>query len=195
MTRLQRVSTNFSVNSKKVAKPAFGDRSGDITETFLLAKVPVQMQNELAMAGKHDASMEEIQTFVQRRCQYAQLLPTNSSAQPFNQMSAPQQPAAAPQNSQSQHQQNRETKRKFDGQCRHCCIHGHNLAECRKRLREETQNKPANSNSQFAVQPNQEQQTKPKYNSKLVCQIGGKVGHSASDCYYRNIGIQERSVS
>ena len=105
------------------------------------------MQNELAIAGKHDASMEEIRTFVQRRCQYAHLLPTNSSAQPFNQMSAPQPPAAAPQNSQSQLQQNREKKRNFDDQCRHCGIHGHKWAECRKRLREEYQNKPANSNS------------------------------------------------
>ena len=105
---------------KKVAKQAFGDRSGDITETFLFAKLPVQMQNELAMAGKHDTSMEEFPTIVQRRCQYAQLLPTNSSAQPFNQMSAPQSPATAPQNSQPQPQQNKETKRKLECQCRHC---------------------------------------------------------------------------
>ena len=108
----------FLEKFKKVAKQAFGDRSGEITETFLFAKLPVQMQNELAMAEKHDASLEEIRTFAQRRCQYAQLLPTNSSAQPFNQMSAPQPAATAPQNAQSQPQQNEETKRKFDGQCR-----------------------------------------------------------------------------
>ena len=78
---------------KRVAKQAFGDGSGDMTETLLFTKLPVQMKNELAMAGKHDASMEEIRTFVQRRCQYAQLLPTNSSAQPFNQKNAPQPPA------------------------------------------------------------------------------------------------------
>ena len=53
---------------KKVAKQAFGDRFGNITETFLFAKLPVQWQNELPMAGKHDASMEENRTFVQRRC-------------------------------------------------------------------------------------------------------------------------------
>ena len=117
---------------KKLAKQAFGDRSGDITETFLFAKLPVQMENELAMAGNHDASTEEIRTFVQRRCQYAQLLPIISSAQPFNQISAPQPPAIAPQNSQSQRQRNRDTKRKFDGQCRHCGIHGHMWAEGRK---------------------------------------------------------------
>ena len=126
---------------KKVSKQAFGDRSGDITETFPFAKLPVQMQNELAMAGKHDASMEDIRTFVQCRCQYAQLLPTNSSTQPFKQMSAPQPAATAPQNAQSQPQQNMETKRKFDGQCRHCGIHGHKWAECRKRLREDNQGK------------------------------------------------------
>ena len=195
MTRLQRPSTNFVSKFKKVAKPAFGDRSGDITKTFLFAKLPVQMQNELARAGKHDASMEKIRTFVLRTCQYAQLLSTNSSAQPFNQMSAPQPPTTAPQNSQSQPQQNKETKRKFDGQCRHCGIHGHKWAECRKRLREENQSKPANSNSQPAAQPSQEQQPKPKYNSKLVCQICSKVGHSVRDCYYRNTGTSAyRSV-
>ena len=57
---------DFLNKFKKVAKQA-----SDITETFLFAKLPVQMQNELAMADKHDASMEEIRTFSQRRCQYA----------------------------------------------------------------------------------------------------------------------------
>ena len=92
---------DFLNKFKKVAKQAFGDESSDITETFLFAKLPVQMQNELAMAGKHDASMEEIRTFVQRRCQYAQLIP-NTTPQPFNQISAPQHNAAEPQSSNSQ---------------------------------------------------------------------------------------------
>ena len=70
---------DFLNKHKKDAKQAFGDRSGDKRETFLFAKLPVQMQNELAMAGKHYASMEEVRTFVQRRYQYAQLLPTTSS--------------------------------------------------------------------------------------------------------------------
>ena len=122
---------------KKVAKQAFVDRSSDLTETFLFAKLPVHMLNELAMAGKHDTTMEEIRTFVQRRCQYAKLLPNTTNAQPFNQISAPQPNAATPQTSTAQPQQNRETKRKFDGQCSHCGIHGHKWAECRKRLREE----------------------------------------------------------
>ena len=47
------------------------------------------MQKELAMAGKHDATVELIRTLVQRRCQYAQLLPNTVGAQPFTQMSAP----------------------------------------------------------------------------------------------------------
>ena len=175
---------DFLNKFKKVAKQAFGDKSSDITETFLFAKLPVQMQNELAMAGKHDASMEEIRTFVQRRCQYAQLIP-NTTPQPFNQISAPQHNAAEPQSSNSQPPQNRETKRKFDGQCRHCGITGHKWAECRKRLREEAQNKN-NHNQQQPAQPTNTQDVKPKYNPKLVCQICGKVGHSARDCYYRN---------
>ena len=167
---------------KKVAKQPFGDRSSDITATFLFAKLPVQMQNELAMAGKHDASMKEIRTFVQRRCQYAQLIPNTTNAQPFNQISAPQTNATAPQSSTSQPTQNRETKRKFDGQCRHCGITGHKWAECRKRLREEANNKTANQNMQQPTQSTNNQEIKPKYNAKLVCQICGKVGHSARDC-------------
>ena len=95
---------DFLNNFKKVAKQAFGDRSSDLTEPFLFAKLPVHMQNELAMAGKHDATMEEIRTFVQRRCQYAQLLPNTTSAQPFNQMSAPQSNAATPPTSTAQPQ-------------------------------------------------------------------------------------------
>ena len=113
---------------KKVAKQASGDKSSDITETFLFAKLPVQMPNELAMAGKHDASREEIRTFVQRRCQHAQLIPNTTSAKPFNQISAPQPNVAAPQTSNAQPQQNKETKREFDGQCRHCGLHGHKWA-------------------------------------------------------------------
>ena len=141
------------------------------------------MQNDLAMAGKHDASMEEIRIFVQRRCQYAQLIPNTTNAQPFNQISAPQPNVTTPQTSNVQTQQPRETKRKFDGQCRHCGIHGHKWAECRKRLREEAPTKPQGQNQQ---QPAQPQEIRPKYNAKLVCQICGKVGHSARDCYYRN---------
>ena len=143
---------DFLNKFKKVAKQAFGDKSSDITETFLFAKLPVQMQNELAMAGKHDASMEEIRTFVQRRCQYAQLIPNTTSAQPFNQISAPQPNAATPPTSTAQPQQTRETKRKFDVQCRHCGIHGHKWAECRKRLREEAQAKTANQNPSNQIQ-------------------------------------------
>ena len=97
---------DFLNKFKKVAKQAFGDKSSDITETLLFAKLPVQMQNELAMAGKHDASMKEIRTFVQRRCQYAQLIP-NTTPQPFNQIRAPQHNAAEPQSSNSQPPQNR----------------------------------------------------------------------------------------
>ena len=174
---------DFLNKFKKVAKQAFGDKSSDITETFLFAKLPVQMKNDLAMAGKHDASMEEIRTFVQRRFQYAQLIPNTTNAQPFNQISAPQPNVTTPQTSNVQTQQSRETKRKFDGQCRHCGIHGHKWAECTKRLREEAPTKPQGQNQQ---QPAQPQEIRPKYNAKLVCQICGKVGHSARDCYYRN---------
>ena len=87
-----------------LAEQALGDRSSDITETFLFAKLPVHTQIELAMAGKHDGTMEEIRTFVQRRFQYAQLLPNTASALTFNQMSAPQSSTATPQTSNAQPQ-------------------------------------------------------------------------------------------
>ena len=177
---------DFLNKYKEVAKQAFGDKSSNITKTFLFAKLPVQMQNELAMAGKHDASMEEIRTFVQRRCQYAQLIPNTTSTQPFNQISAPQPNAATPPTSTAQPQQTRGTKRKFDEQCRHCGIHEHKWAECRKRLREEAQAKTATQNTQQPNPATQNPDNRSKFNSKLVCQICGKVGHSARDCYHRN---------
>ena len=165
---------DFLNKYKKVAKQAFEDRSSDIMDTFLFSKLLVQMQNELAMEGKHDAMMEEIRTFVQRRCQYAQLLPVTSSAQPFNQISAPQPHRVTSQTSNSQLQQTMEAKGILDGQCRHCGIHGHKWAECRKRIREENQNKPANQSSQNTAQPNQAQDNKPKHNPNLYAKSVAK---------------------
>ena len=75
---------DFLTKFKKLAKQAYGEKANDIAETFLFAKLPIQIQNELAMAGKHDATSEEIKTFVQRRCQYAQLIPNNAGMQPLN---------------------------------------------------------------------------------------------------------------
>ena len=74
--------TAFLTKFKKTAKQA----NGEIAETFLFAKHPVQIQYEYAMAGKHDATIDEIKTFVQRRCQYAQLIPGTSCLQHLNQM-------------------------------------------------------------------------------------------------------------
>ena len=80
------------------------------------------------MAGKYDASMEEIRTFVQRRCQLDQVLPATSNASPFNQIRQPQLTTLAPQNTNTQTQPNTEVKRKFEGQCCHYGIHGHKWA-------------------------------------------------------------------
>ena len=77
--------STFLANNKKVAEQAYGDKAQETVKTFLFAKLPIQLQNELAIAGKHDASIEEIKTFVQRRWQYAQLLPNQQLLQPFNQ--------------------------------------------------------------------------------------------------------------
>ena len=51
--------TDFLTKFKKTAEQAYGEKASDIAETFLFAKLPVQIQNELAMAGKLDATKEE----------------------------------------------------------------------------------------------------------------------------------------
>ena len=59
------------------------------------------------MAGKHDASMDEIRTFVQRSCRCAQMLPATSNAQSFNKISQPKLTTLAPRNTNTQTQPNR----------------------------------------------------------------------------------------
>ena len=43
---------------KKTAKNAYEEKAIEITERFLIAKLPIQPQNEFAMADKHVASRE-----------------------------------------------------------------------------------------------------------------------------------------
>ena len=50
---------NFLNKFKNVAEQVFDDRSAIIIETLLFAKLPVQRQNELAVAGKHDAKSKK----------------------------------------------------------------------------------------------------------------------------------------
>ena len=74
-----------------------------------------------------------------------------------------------------------ETKR-FEGKCFYCGKQGHRKEDCRERQRDEANgiNKPD------AIQPAKRQnEDKPKYNPKLVCQICGYTGHSARDCRKR----------
>ena len=70
----------------ELAKQAYGDKTNDIAERFLFAELPIQIQNELAVPGKHDATFEDIKTFVQRRCQFALLLCGTSDMQPSHQI-------------------------------------------------------------------------------------------------------------
>ena len=135
----------------KVAKYVFGDRSNGITETFLFAKLHVQMENEFAITGKNDASIEEIRTSLQRRCQYAQLIPTTPSAQPFNHVSETSAEAPARQSTRDQPQQSRDVRQKFVGQCPDCDIQGHKWAKCKKCLREQNQTKSAKPNQQLPL--------------------------------------------
>ena len=61
--------STFLSNYKRIAKQAYRGRAQDIVQTFLFAKLPIQLQTKLAGAGKHNSSIEEIKTFAQRRCQ------------------------------------------------------------------------------------------------------------------------------
>ena len=178
--------STFLANYKKVAKQAYGDKAQEIVQTFLFAKLPIQLQNELAIAGKHDASFEEIKTFVQRRCQYAQLLPNQQLLQPFNQAIQTQEAPSKPVIQKQIEADRPPVKKKFDRNCRYCAIYGHKWAECRKRQPDAAaghNNSQAHRTSE--QQTNTQTKTQPKFNAKLVCQICGYTGHSAKDCRYR----------
>ena len=136
---------------KKTAKKAYGEKASDIAETFLFAILPVSIQNELAMAGKHDTTVEAIKKIVQRQCQYAQLIPITSCLQPLNQAYNYQERQQANQPASTNNSGNptttKEVKRKFEGNCRYSNIVGHKWIECRSRLRDEangTYTKPNN---------------------------------------------------
>ena len=51
--------TEFLTKFKKTAKQAYGEKVSEIAETFMFDKLPLQIQNELSMAGKHDATNDE----------------------------------------------------------------------------------------------------------------------------------------
>ena len=88
--------STFLANFKKVAKQAYGDKAQEIVKSFVFAKLPIQLQNQLAIAGKRDDSIEEIKTFVQRRCQYVQLLPSQQLLHTFNQAVQTQEAPSKP---------------------------------------------------------------------------------------------------
>ena len=98
---------------------------------------PVQIQNELAMGGTYDATIEEIKTFVQRRCQFAQIIQGTSGTQPLNQMYNYRERQQGNQltpanNNTGKPTTSKEVKRKFEGNFRYCNIVGRKRIECRK---------------------------------------------------------------
>ena len=80
-----------------------------------------------------------------------------------------------------QAQRKSKTKRS-EGKCFYCGKQDHRKQDCRGRQRDE-----ANGISKpDATQPaKQQDEDKPKYNLKLVCQICRYTGHSARDCRKR----------
>ena len=160
------------------------------------------------MAGKHDAKVEEInQNVVANMHNYSLALRTcNHSTKYYNYQPKQQKAQPAPNNNTTEKIATREVKRGFEGNCRYCNILGHKWIECSKRLMDEangitkkTQQRPQTGNTNAQ----QQQAEKPRYNSKLVCQICGKIGHSARDCrdrvpsasVYRNIPYDKQSTN
>ena len=78
-----RYDPTFLTNYKEIAKEAYGDKAQDTVQLFLFPKLPIQLQNEQAIARKNNASIKT-KTFVLRQRQYAQLL-SKQLLQPFNQ--------------------------------------------------------------------------------------------------------------
>ena len=171
---------DFLKDLKKIAKQAYGDEADKCIKMFLFGKLPVEIQQELTMANKEDSSPEAIKTYLLRKDQYQNVLQqTTSTYQPFNQMSDNTTKREFTRSDQAQPKT--ETKR-FEGKCFYCGKQGHRKPECRGRQRNEANGtiKPD------AIQPAKRQEDdKPKYNPKLVCQICGYTGHSARDCRKR----------
>ena len=186
---------DFLTKYKKLAKQAYGDKANDIAETFLFAKLPIQIRNELAMAGKHDAKVEEIKTFVQRRCQYARVLSGTSDMQPLNQVynyqSKQNNAQPAPNHNNTEKNATREVKRRFEGNCRYCNILGHKWIECRKRLRDELNG--ITTKSQQRPQPGnnnaQQQETE-----KTTIQLQTSMPNLWQDRTFRT-GLQRQGTS
>ena len=203
--------TDFLTKFNKTAKQAYGAEHSVLLKPFLFAKHTIQLQKELPTAGKHNATLGELKKFVHYRCQYPQLLLGTSGMQPSDQAfnyQPKQQNAQPASNHKNADKTNttEEVKRRFEGTCRYCNILGHKWIDCRKRLRDEangintkTQQRPLKENNNGQ----QQQPEKPRYNLKLVCQICGKVGHSARDCRnrvprasaYRNVPYEKQSTT
>ena len=137
---------DFLKNLKKVAKQAFGDKAPEYVETFLFGKLPVQIQHELSTAGKADATVDEIKTFIQRRFQYQQLMP-QKQAHPFNEVSTnqtQQQYQPRQKTNERPHYEKRDRtvsqeRQRFDGDCFYCGKRGHKEHECRAKKRGSSQ--------------------------------------------------------
>ena len=73
---------------KKTAKQAFGDKASDGVKRFLLRKLRTQFQHELYTTEKSDPSVEDIKVIIQRRFQYQQLIPQQTSKISFNEITS-----------------------------------------------------------------------------------------------------------
>ena len=142
----------------------------------------VQCRNRTNLPWQANATIEETKTFVQRRCQNAQLIPGTSGMQSLNQVyNYPErQQGKEPtqtNNSTRKATVTKEVKRKFGGNCRYCYFIGHRWIKCCKRLKDEANG--INTKTQLPQQPEinnaQQQQTeKPRYNTKWYARFVGQ---------------------
>ena len=75
--------SDFLKHPKKTVKQAFDSKANDYVTAFSFGKLPVAIQNDLSVAGKQDATVDDIRDCIQRRYQYQQLMGTQQP-QPFN---------------------------------------------------------------------------------------------------------------
>ena len=70
---------DFLKDLKKIAKHAYSDDAVKCIKMFLFGKLPVEIQQELAMATKEDSSPEDIKTNLLRKYQYQNVLQQTTS--------------------------------------------------------------------------------------------------------------------
>ena len=117
---------------KVIAKQAVRENARQCIQTFLLAQLPISIQQELMNSNKEDASTDEIKAFLHRCQQYNQFAQL-TLPQPVHQgttMKNDVKPKTTPQST------NARRMTRFEGKCFYCNKVNHRQAECRQKARD-----------------------------------------------------------